>query len=212
MISPFTPGLNLKVRYLRLLISMILGLAVGFSGAKASENSSPLPLAELFGGPFELVDHNGITRSDRDFRGKFMLIYFGYTNCPVICPTNLQEISVAVKELGVDAKKVQPLFISVDPARDTLDKLKDYVAKFGPQFIGLTGTDEQIRAVTKAYRTSRRKIILPDQASKEDYLVHHSTLTQLVGPDGKFLTLFPHNTNGVEMAKRMRKYLATGQS
>jgi protein SCO1/2 len=136
-----------------------------------------------------------------------MLIFFGYTYCPTICPTNLQQMAQALELLGDKAKKIVPIFITIDPKRDTPALLKEYMANFGPKFLGLTGTDAQIRAVTKSYRVHRRKVI-PDTSAPQDYLVDHSSLTLLLGPDGKFRTLFPHNTTGPVMAKRMAKYLS----
>jgi protein SCO1/2 len=113
----------------------------------------------------------------------------------------------ALELLGDKAKKIVPIFITIDPKRDTPALLKEYMANFGPKFLGLTGTDAQIRAVTKSYRVHRRKVI-PDTSAPQDYLVDHSSLTLLLGPDGKFRTLFPHNTTGPVMAKRMAKYLS----
>jgi protein SCO1/2 len=169
--------------------------------------AAPPALESLFSGGFELTDHNGTPRTSQEFRGRFMLIFFGYTYCPTICPTNLQQMAQALELLGDKAKKIVPIFITIDPKRDTPALLKEYMANFGPKFLGLTGTDAQIRAVTKSYRVHRRKVI-PDTSAPQDYLVDHSSLTLLLGPDGKFRTLFPHNTTGPVMAKRMAKYLS----
>ena len=174
---------------------------------EVSASAVPPPLADLFSGGFDLIDHNGKSRSSEDFRGRFMLIFFGYTDCPTICPTNLQQMAQALAQLGDKAKIIQPIFITIDPARDTPGVLKDYMAKFGTKFLGLTGTETQIRSVAKSYRVHRRKVI-PDKSAPKDYLVDHSSLTLLIGPDGKFRTLFPHDTTGLVMAKRMEKYLS----
>jgi len=203
---------KLRVANMQFLVATLFVIAASNSTVLAASNAVPPPLASLFGGPFQLVDHNGKSVSDKDFRGKFMLIYFGYTYCPDICPTNLQEMALALDALGMEAKKVQPIFISIDPGRDKPAELKEYVSNFGSGFVGLTGTEAQIRAVTKSYRVHRRKVILPGQEATDDYFVDHSSLTHLVGPDGKFRTLFPHNTKGVVMAKRMRKYLKANPS
>ena len=181
--------------------ALTMGLAFGISAAPA-----PLPLANLFSGGFNLTDHNGRARSSNDYRGRFMLIFFGYTYCPTICPTNLQHMAQALELLGDKAKTVQPISITIDPARDTPGVLKEYVINFGPRMVGLTGSEVQIRRVAKSYRVHRRKVI-PDKSAPKDYLVDHSSLTLMIGPDGKFLTLFPHDTTGSEMAKRMGKYL-----
>lgn len=135
-----------------------------------------------------------------------MLVFFGYTYCPTICPTNLQHMAQALAQLGGKAKNIQPIFITIDPARDTPSVLKDYMANFGSNFLGLTGTVTQIRRVAKSYRVHRRKVV-PDKSAPQDYLVDHSSLTLLIGPDGKFRTLFPHDTAGPVMAKIMEKYL-----
>jgi protein SCO1/2 len=174
------------------------------TGAKAA--ATPPALANLFSGGFELTDHNGLQRAAKDFRGRFMLIFFGYTYCPTICPTNLQHMAQALDQLGDKADRIQPIFITIDPARDTPAVLKDYVAKFGSRILGLTGSEPRIRKVAKSYRVHRRKVI-PHGSTAEDYLVDHSSLTLLIGPDGKFRTLFPHNTTGDVMANRMEKYL-----
>ncbi len=212
MMLSMARGLIAMMGIIRILSVILSLLGLGFSGAWASENSTPPPLADLFGGPFELVDQDGIARSDKDFRGKFMLIYLGYVNCPAICPANLEQMAVALEELGTEAKKIQPIFISLDPVRDTPAKVKEFVSNFGPEFTGLTGTEAQIKVVVKAYKAIRRKVTLPEQKSPDEYLVFHSTLMHLIGPDGRFLTFFPHNTSGVEMAKRMRKYLTRSPS
>jgi protein SCO1/2 len=188
--------------FLRVAITaLFLGAA-----AEVGAGTAPPALANLFSGGFDLTDHNGKPRSSEAFRGRFMLIFFGYTYCPTICPTNLQHMTQALELLGSRAKKIQPIFITIDPARDTPGVLKDYLANFGTGFLGLTGTENQIRRVAKSYRVHRRRVI-PDKAAPKDYLVDHSSLTLLIGPDGKFRTLFPHDTTGPVMAKRMEKYL-----
>ncbi len=192
---------------MQLLVFTLVFVGPGYSDARASGDTSPPAFASLFGGPFDLIDQDGQPKSDKDFRGKFMLIYFGYVNCPALCPGNLQQMAAALEELGVEGKKIQPIFISIDEARDTPAKVKKFVAEFGPEFIGLTGGSDKVRAAAKAFKVMRRKVVLPDQASKDDYLVHHATFTYLVGREGRFLTFFPNNTDGKEMARRIRKYL-----
>lgn len=179
----------------------------------APENAAATPPAfeSLFGGAFELVDHNGQTRTDKDFRGAFMLISFGYTDCPSICPNNLQSLGVTLDELGDKSEMIQPVFVSIDPARDQPEVLKDYVSQFHPRLIGLTGSEAQIRVAAKAYRVHRRKVLVEGDAP-EDYLVDHSTLTMLIGPDGKFLTMFPNDTLPERMAPLLEKYLWGGGS
>ena len=186
-------------------LSAALALSAAVGPATAADTLPAFPIQ--FGGPFELVDHNGQPRSDADFRGAFMLIYFGYTYCPDICPTNLDTMSRALDLLDGEADGVQPIFVSVDPARDTVAVMKDYVSYFHPDMIGLTGSEQQIRAVAKAYRIHRAKVPLPDAEADDEYLVTHSPTTFLMGPDGAFVTLFPHDTTADFMAGAIRKYL-----
>ena len=176
--------------------------------AAAPPPPSPPPLEKLFGGPFALTGHDGRAVTDQTFRGRFALLYFGYTFCPDLCPTNLLTVAAALDELGPDAERVQPLFVTVDPERDDLPALKDYMAHFGPRFLALRGTPAQTRAVLKAWRIHRRKVPSEAGADADDYLVDHATLTFLVGPDGKFRTLFPHDTQADRMAATLRRYLA----
>lgn len=161
-----------------------------------------------FGGPFELIDHRGETRTNADFAGRFMLIYFGYTNCPDICPHNLQVMTEALERLGDIGTQIQPLFITSDPARDTAELLREYVEHFHPSLVGLTGSEAQIRAAAKSYRVHRSKLVSKDATDANDYLVNHTSLTYLMGPDGNFVTLFPHDTTPEFMATTIKKYLA----
>jgi len=180
---------------------------LALTGAVSSAAATPPALESLFGGPFSLTDHTGVQRSDQDYRGKFMLIYFGYTTCPSICPTNLQHMADALDRLGGKAAGIVPIFVSIDPDRDRPDVLKDYVGHFGDGFVGLTGSEADVRAVAKAYRVHRRKVVEKD-AEPQDYLVDHASITYLMGPDGKFRTLFAHNTPGKVIAERITGYLA----
>ncbi len=143
------------------------------------------PPLTSFGGTFSLVNQDGETVTDATFRGKYMLVFFGYTYCPDLCPTALQNITETLDELGPDADKLQVLFITVDPERDTPAKLKDYVSSFHPQITGLTGTPQQIASVAKAYGVKYEKVKMPDF---EDYIMDHTTLMFVLGPDGKPLT------------------------
>lgn len=171
----------------------------------------PLPFEALFGGPFTLTDHTGQVRHDTDFRGRFMLVSFGYTHCPDICPTTLQLVTEALDLLGQEAARVQPLFITVDPARDTPAMLADYMGAFHSSLVGLTGTEAQVRAAAKVYKVHRRKVVMSDAA--DDYLVDHGSNIYLMGPDGGFVTLFHFRRADAEaMAATIRKYLAGSHS
>jgi protein SCO1/2 len=141
--------------------------------------------------------------SSADFRGKFMLIYFGYTFCPDVCPTSLQAIADALDKLDPEASaQIVPIFISVDPARDHPEDLKKYVSYFHPRMIGLTGTPDQIARVAKEYRVYYSKV-QEEGADPDDYLVDHTAITYLMGPDGKFLMHFPHGYDVDRMAERL---------
>lgn len=164
------------------------------------------PLAGRFGGPFTLTAHDGRRLSDTDFRGRFMLVYFGYTTCEDLCPLDLAVIEAALKELGPAADIVQPLFVTVDPARDTVPVMAAYVANFHPRLIGLTGSEPEIAAVARAYKVHRRKV-RPAAGGPEAYIVDHGSLTYLMGPDGQFRTLVPHKTEAAAMAAVLRRYL-----
>ncbi len=185
----------------------LLGIAAVSSPARAGQDGGTPELPFSFGGPFELVDHEGRPRGDADFRGRYLLIYFGYTYCPDICPTNLQTLSSALDLLGPRAEAVQPIFISVDPARDGVAQLRDYVAHFHPRLIGLTGSEAQVRAAARAYKIHRSKVLTDGDPESDDYLVNHSSITYLMGPDGKFVTLFPHDTEADFMAEAIGRYL-----
>jgi len=156
------------------------------------------------GGPFELVDHTGKKRTDADFRGKLLLVYFGYTYCPDICPADLLQISLAVDKLGKGGDDVQPLFISVDPERDTTAVLAQYVSSFHPRLIGLTGTLEQIRAAANSYKAYYAKYTPPDGGV---YLIDHTGFTYLMDRAGKYLGFFPPGTSADRMVEIIRPYL-----
>jgi cytochrome oxidase Cu insertion factor (SCO1/SenC/PrrC family) len=140
------------------------------------------------GGPFELTDQTGHRRTDADFRGKLVVLYFGYTYCPDVCPTELQSISLALDRLGAAAEAVQPLFITVDPERDTPARLADFVPSFHPRLIGLTGSLAEIRKTAIAYRTFFAK---NNAATRGDYSVDHTGFIYLVGKDGRYLGFLP---------------------
>jgi cytochrome oxidase Cu insertion factor (SCO1/SenC/PrrC family) len=158
------------------------------------------------GGPFALIDHTGKRRTDEDFRGKLLLIYFGYSYCPDVCPTDLQQIGLAIDRLGADGKAVQPLFITVDPERDTAAHLAEYVPLFHPRLIGLTGGAEQIRRVALAYKVYYAKYP-PDSP---DYVIDHSSFIYLIDETGKYIGFFPPGTTADRMIEILRPHLSDG--
>jgi cytochrome oxidase Cu insertion factor (SCO1/SenC/PrrC family) len=152
------------------------------------------------GGPFTLVDQDGRTVTQDDLLGRFALIYFGYTFCPDVCPTSLQTMALAYGDLPVGVRdKVQMVFITVDPERDTPAAMKDYVALFDPTMIRLTGTSAQTAAAAEAWGVyfARHQ----DDKSAADYLVDHSSIVYLMGPDGKYVAHFSHGTSAAAMAQ-----------
>jgi protein SCO1 len=163
---------------------------------------------EPIGGPFALVDQDGRPRTDADFRGKLLLVYFGYTYCTDICPTDLQAIATAIDKLGPAGESVQPLFITVDPEHDTPEAIKLYVGLFHPRLVGLTGSTNQIKTVARAYKVYYAK---NEQSKKSDPVIDHSGFVFLVGRDGKYLGFFPPGTSADRMIDALRPQLAVTQ-
>jgi protein SCO1/2 len=163
------------------------------------------------GGPFTLVSTNDGNVTDQTYRGKWLLIFFGYTFCPDACPTALNNISVALEKLGADAGKLQPLFVTVDPQRDTREVLAEYLKSFDSRIIGLTGPQDQIDRVVKEYR-----VYVASQKSEtqgdDNYLVSHSAYIYLMDPQGKFVNVIQGSEAGEEIAAWLRKQMAHATS
>jgi cytochrome oxidase Cu insertion factor (SCO1/SenC/PrrC family) len=200
---------------LRLALFVLTGLLIGVTTAlavfpQARERIFPDGRIRtvgqaLIGGPFTLTDQTGKRVSDQDFRGRFMLVFFGFTNCPDVCPTALQVMSAALNKLGPKADRFVPIFISVDPERDKPAELSSYVQSFYPRLIGLTGSPEEINAVVKAYRVYVRKT--EDPKSTAGYTFDHSSLIYVMGPDGAYRTHFSHTTDADALAQRLAALL-----
>jgi cytochrome oxidase Cu insertion factor (SCO1/SenC/PrrC family) len=156
------------------------------------------------GGPFTLTDQTGKQRSDAEFHGKLMIVYFGYTYCPDVCPTDLMAITQALDALGPAAEGVQPVFITIDPDRDT-KVLADYVSAFHHSLIGLTGSPDEIRKVANAYKAFYVKV--PDERSGE-YSIDHTGVIYLMGRNGEYLGFMPPQTNPDRLTEVLRKNLA----
>jgi protein SCO1 len=187
------------------VIALVAALAVyRFAGV---DGGAPAQDRAAIGGPFELVDQNGKTVTDADFRGRYMLIYFGYTYCPDICPTTLLRNTEALESLGGKKDLIQPIMISVDPERDTPEHLKDYVQLFDPRLVALTGSPEQVAAAARAYRVYYAKAKEPGADASADYLMDHSGFTYLMGPNGNFVAFFRHDMTPDAMAARLRAAL-----
>ncbi len=195
-----------RIRWLAygLIAVMLAGLGALWlrqGGLEAPVAGIAVPGGVSVGGPFTLTDDQGRTVTDASYRGRWMLVYFGYTFCPDVCPTELQTMSAALDKLGPASSRLVPLFITVDPGRDTPAALADYVKLFDERLVGLTGTDEQIAAVARAYRVYYAKATSKDATG---YLMDHSSFLYLMGPDGKFQALFRQGTGVDEMANAIR--------
>ena len=199
----------------KLIVSVIAGLLIGALGAVAmlpqvreqllSAGGQQQSGTAAIGGPFTLTDASGKTVTDADFRGRYMLVFFGFTNCPDICPAGLQLIAAAMGKLGDKADKLAPIFVSVDPARDTPEKLASYVKNFDDRMIGLTGTPEQIADIAKVYRVFYEKA--PNESAPGDYGMNHTSIIYLMGPDGKYVSHFTPMTGLDEMVEKLDKLL-----
>lgn len=161
---------------------------------------------EPVGGPFALIDHTGAARTEQDFRGKLLLVYFGFTYCPDVCPADLQNIGLALDQLGAVGDRVQPLFVTLDPERDTPAHLAEYVPTFHPRLIGLTGDAAAIRAAADAYKVYYAKVT---NDGDNDYTVDHTAFIYLMGPDGKYLGFFPPGTAPERIAEMLRQQIAS---
>jgi protein SCO1/2 len=161
-------------------------------------------LGSAIGGPFRLTDQNGNTVTDGDLKGKWSLIYFGYTHCPDACPTALNDIAIALDELGPKRDSVRPVFITVDPERDTPEVLKSYVTAFDTPLLALSGSPEEIARAAKAYRVYYAKH--PEAGG--DYSMDHSSVIYVMDPQGRFTATFTHQSAPEEIAERLKKLLA----
>jgi protein SCO1/2 len=176
----------------------------GGDAAAPSAGGVQLPQGLVLGGPFSLVDQGGRAVTEADFAGRFLLVYFGFTYCPDVCPTELGTIAAALDELNGLADRVTPVFVTVDPERDTPDAMADYVSRFHPRMVGLTGTPEQVAAAARAYRVFYARVQRPEMTQ---YLVDHSSFIYLVGPDGRVRTLFRPQTSPEAIAEAVRGQL-----
>jgi cytochrome oxidase Cu insertion factor (SCO1/SenC/PrrC family) len=154
------------------------------------------------GGPFVLTDQTGKTRSDKDFRGRYLLVYFGYSFCPDVCPTTLGIVADSFAKLGTRKSKIVPLFITLDPERDTPGALKAYLSSFGPEFVGLTGAPDSIKRAAQEFRVYYTRHSLPNGG----YAIDHTSVLYLMGPDGKFITYYDDTSLGADaLATDLRK-------
>ncbi len=194
------PNRILYVTMAVLLAVLLIG-AGGFLWLSSGGRDNPLGI----GGPFTLLDGNGQTVTDKDFRGKYMLVYFGYTFCPDVCPTTLNAVADAMDKLGPAGSSIQPLFITVDPKRDTPAVVKQYTAAFGPKIEGLTGTPEEIAEVAKEYRVYYAEH--RTGPGPNDYSMDHSSVLYLMGPNGDFVAPVRADQSGEEIAVNLKKLM-----
>jgi len=196
------------------IVCLSLALVLGVSAiwltlerGRSTGNIAGMVSAVEIGGPFELVDHTGKTVTDADFHGRYMLVYFGYTYCPDVCPTELAVVAQALDALGEAAAQVTPVLITVDPERDTVAILADYVPLFHERLVGLTGSRAQIDQAARGYKAFYKKV---EDDGSADYLMDHSSFTYLIGPDGAFVTAFAYGTPPEDIAASIRTHMAGG--
>ena len=202
----------MKYRRIILVIGIIIAaLLVEWAwlrAERAETAAQPSPLvaarAAVAGGPFSLTDHTGKAVSDEDFQGNLVLMVFGYTFCPDVCPTTLQRVAEAMDLLAGGAEQVRPLFVTVDPERDSPEVLSAYVEAFHPRMVGLTGSAEQVRQITESYRVYHAKVGSGDS----DYLMDHSAYIYLLGADGRLLTYLRHDSTPETIAAVIEPLLA----
>jgi protein SCO1 len=183
--------------------AMVLVIAVSFA-IQMARQKPPERITANIGGPFTLTDSSGKTVTDADFLGKPMLVYFGYSYCPDVCPYALQMMASALDTLGRDKGRITPVFITVDPERDTPETLAPYVrsASFPDGLVGLTGTMEQIKSVAKAYAVYFKKV-----GEGDDYIMDHTSAMFLMDRQGKYVAVFTHSSSVDDVAKCLRRHL-----
>jgi len=188
-------------------LALAIGAGIGWMETKLPTNASLSDSATLagvkLGGPFTLIDQDGKKVTEKNFARKYELIYFGFTSCPAVCPTELRKMTLALNAMGADADKIQPIFITVDPARDDVKTMKGYVSLFHPRLIGLTGTQKEIDDVAHSYKVYASKV--PEEGG--DYTMSHSSFIYFMRPDGETLALYQPDDNADFMARDMREKL-----
>ncbi len=203
-----SPKKRLRLALIAASAGLALVVAVGAAvllPADSTSRSSGTTGEVTIGGPFTMVNQDGVGVTDEDFRGKYTLLYFGYTNCPDICPTDLQTIGFALDDLGDDGKKITPVFVTTDPDRDTVEVMREYVALFHPRLVGLTGTAADIKQITHVYGIFHQHS--HDDGTSTEYLIDHSTTMYLMGPDGKYVTHMRAGMSAEEMVAALKSHL-----
>jgi protein SCO1/2 len=198
---------------LRLLLVVLAGFLIGAIGGAAvllTKGATAPPVETtgkaLIGGHFALIDQTGKPITDRDFRGRYLLVFFGFTHCPDICPTELQVMAAALEALSPQKRKeIVPVFITLDPERDTPEVMAAYVKNFGQGFVGLTGSAESISAAAKAYRIAYSKF--QQDKTTDDYTIDHSSLVYLIDKNGDYITHFAYGIPAAKITETLRRYL-----
>ncbi len=190
---------------IRVVLIVTVAFSIGVLGAIFLRQTDQSGVAQsgkaLIGGPFTLTNQNGQTVTEKTFRGKYMLVTFGYTYCPDICPAELNVISAAMEKIGNKAGEIVPIFITIDPKRDTVEQIETYMSSFHPQMVGLTGNEEQIKQAASAYRVYYQKT---DGGPGDDsYLMDHSTFMYLMDPKGDYVSHFGYGISAEDLAARI---------
>ncbi|MDX1541612.1 MAG: SCO family protein [Geminicoccaceae bacterium] len=197
---------------LSVALFLALGSLIGVGAVMRSPAEDPGSQTAAIGGPFRLTDQHGQRVAAKDFKGEWMLVYFGYTFCPDVCPMTLANMTLALEELPEHlAERITPVFITVDPQRDTVEQLKEYAPLFHDRLVALTGTDAEIKAAARAYKVYFGKAA-DSGDGEDDYLMDHSGFVYLMDPDGKYRAHFSHNTGVDELARRLEQEVAGGVS
>lgn len=187
------------------LVALGVWLHLGRAPDPAGDAVGGLVANASIGGPFTLTDQNGRPFGLADLAGRYALIYFGYTYCPDVCPTELGKVAAAIDLLGDAGARVTPVLVTIDPARDTVAALHDYVPLFHQRLVGLTGTEAEIREVAQKYRTFYRKV---ETAEFDQYLMDHSSFVYLIDPAGAVIAMFGYNTGAQDIATAIRRHMA----
>ena len=190
-----------------LLAAMFLVLALYLPDSPLRQPTTAASGEVAIGGPFTLTDTKGNTVTEADLKGRYSLVFFGFTRCPDICPLALQVMTQALDAAGAAGDRVQPVFISVDPERDTPEAMAAYIANFHPRFLALTGTVDQVRTATQSYRVYAAKAPVKDADGKDtgDYTVSHTGYIYLMDRAGRYLAHFQKDTGPEEIARRLGK-------
>jgi len=206
----FEPGIELYLQLMEYNTRVIKNcLKAEMGSGKTIETqaaSDDVSIAGGVGGRFLLQDHQGNVFRESDMRGQYSLVFFGYTHCPDICPTSLTVVAQAMRDLGKRAQQIQPIFITVDPERDTVAVMAEYVKYFHPRLVGLTGSDEMIKRVAQQYKVKFEKYSA-DLSNPEGYAVNHSASLFFMGPDGRFITKFSAGITQDDLVEKIVKII-----